>query len=37
MREIARDGCVLHFTGKEATSAMLDLVLDEIKCMYSRE
>jgi ParB family transcriptional regulator, chromosome partitioning protein len=36
-REIARDGYVLRFTGKEATSAMLDTVLDDIERMYSKE
>ena len=36
-REIARDGYVLRFTGKEATSSMLDLVLDDIERMYSKE
>jgi ParB family chromosome partitioning protein len=36
-REIARDGYVLRFTGKEATSAMLDEVLDDIERMYTKE
>jgi ParB family transcriptional regulator, chromosome partitioning protein len=36
-REIARDGYVLRFTGKEATSGLLDEVLDEIERMYSGE
>jgi hypothetical protein len=30
-RQIAKDGYVLHFTGKEATSSLLDEVLDEIQ------
>jgi hypothetical protein len=36
-REIARDGYVLRFTGKEATNAMIDTVLDNIERMYSKE
>jgi ParB family chromosome partitioning protein len=35
-REIAKDGYVLRFTGKEATSGMLDEVLDEIERWYSK-
>jgi ParB family chromosome partitioning protein len=34
-RERTRDGWSLHFTGREATGAMLDLVLDEIERMYA--
>jgi ParB family chromosome partitioning protein len=34
-REIARDGYLLRFTGKEATSSLLDEVLDEIERIYS--
>jgi ParB family chromosome partitioning protein len=34
-REHTRDGWSLHFTGREATGAMIDLVLDEIERMYS--
>ena len=34
-RERTRDGWSLHFTGREATGAMMDLVLDEIERMYS--
>ena len=34
-REIARDGYVLRFTGKEATSSLLDEVLDEIERWFS--
>jgi ParB family chromosome partitioning protein len=36
-REITRDGYVLRFSGKEATSGLLDEVLDEIERMYSGE
>jgi ParB family chromosome partitioning protein len=36
-RERTRDGWNLCFTGREATGAMLDLVLDEIERMYSPE
>ena len=32
---MARDGYVLRFTGKDATSALLDLVLDEIERCFS--
>jgi ParB family chromosome partitioning protein len=35
-REIAKDGYVLRFTGKEATSGLLDEVLDEIERIYSK-
>jgi ParB family chromosome partitioning protein len=34
-RERTRDGWSLHFTGREATGAMMDLVLDEIERLYS--
>ncbi len=34
-REIARDGYILRFTGREATSSLLDEVLDEIERLYS--
>ena len=34
-RERTRDGWSLHFTGREATGAMMDLVLDEIERMYA--
>ena len=34
-REIARDGYLLRFTGKEATSSLLDEVLDEIERWFS--
>jgi ParB family chromosome partitioning protein len=34
-REMARDGWLLRFTGREATSGLLDEVLDEIERMYS--
>jgi ParB family chromosome partitioning protein len=34
-RERTRDGWSLHFTGREATGAMIDLVLDEIERMYA--
>lgn len=34
-REIARDGWVLRFTGREASSGLLDEVLDEIERLYS--
>jgi hypothetical protein len=37
IREIVRDCYVLRFTGKEATTAMLDTVLHEIERMYSKE
>jgi ParB family chromosome partitioning protein len=33
-RERTRDGWSLHFTGREATGAMMDLVLDEVERMY---
>jgi ParB family chromosome partitioning protein len=36
-RERTRDGWCLHFTGRESTGAMIDLVLDEIERMYSPE
>jgi hypothetical protein len=32
---MARDGWLLCFTGREATSGLLDEVLDEIERMYS--
>jgi ParB family chromosome partitioning protein len=34
-RERTRDGWSLHFTGREASGAMMDLVLDEIERMYA--
>jgi hypothetical protein len=34
-RERTRDGWCLHFTGREATGPLLDLVLDEIERMYA--
>lgn len=34
-RERTRDGWSLHFTGREATGPMMDLVLDEIERMYA--
>lgn len=34
-RERTKDGWCLHFTGREATGPMIDLVLDEIERMYS--
>ena len=34
-REISRDGYLLRFTGKEATSSLLDEVLDEIERWFS--
>nr|MBA3325632.1 hypothetical protein [Paracoccaceae bacterium] len=34
-RERTRDGWSLHFTGREATGAMMDVVLDEIERMYA--
>jgi ParB family chromosome partitioning protein len=34
-REMARDGYLLRFTGKDATSALLDLVLDQIERAFS--
>jgi ParB family chromosome partitioning protein len=34
-RERIRKGWCLHFTGREATGAMINLVLDEIERMYS--
>ena len=34
-REIARDGYILRFTGREATSSLLDEILDDIERMYS--
>ncbi len=33
-REMTRHGWALHFTGREATSAMLDAVFDEIERMF---
>ena len=36
-RERTRDGWSLHFTGREASGAMMDLVLDEIERMYAPE
>ena len=33
-REITRDGYVLRFTGKEASSSLLDEVLDNIEQLY---
>ena len=33
-REIARDGYRLLFTGREASSSLLDEVLDEIERLY---
>ena len=32
---MTRDGYILHFTGREATSGILDRVLDEIERLYS--
>lgn len=34
-REIARDGYILRFTGREATSSLLDEILDDIERTYS--
>ena len=34
-RERTQEGWCLHFTGREATSALMDLALDEIEKMYS--
>jgi ParB family chromosome partitioning protein len=34
-REISRDGYILRFSGKEATSSLLDEVLDEIERWFS--
>jgi len=34
-RERTRDGWSLHFTGREATGPLMDLVLDEIERMYA--
>lgn len=34
-REKGRDGWLLHFTGREATSALMDVVLDEIERMFA--
>jgi len=34
-RERTRDGWSLHFTGREATGPLIDLVLDEIERMYA--
>jgi hypothetical protein len=34
-REIAQDGYILRFTGKEATSGLLDEILDDIERWYS--
>ncbi len=34
-REISREGYILRFTGKEATSSLLDEVLDEIERWFS--
>ena len=34
-RERTRDGWSLHFTGREATGALMDLVLDDIERAYS--
>jgi ParB family chromosome partitioning protein len=34
-RERTRDGWSLHFTGREATGALIDLVLDDIERAYS--
>jgi ParB family chromosome partitioning protein len=33
-RERTRDGWSLHFTGREATGPLMDLVLDEVERMY---
>ncbi len=35
-RERTRDGWSLHFTGREATGPLMDLVLDEIERMYGQ-
>jgi ParB family chromosome partitioning protein len=35
-RERTSQGWALHFTGREATSALLDVVFDEIELMFSR-
>jgi hypothetical protein len=32
---MARDGYILRFTGKEATSSLLDEVLDESERLFS--
>jgi ParB family chromosome partitioning protein len=34
-RERTKDGWCLHFTGREATGPLIDLVLDEIERMYA--
>ncbi len=34
-RERTKDGWSLHFTGREATGALIDLVLDDIERMYA--
>jgi ParB family chromosome partitioning protein len=34
-RERTKDGWSLHFTGREATGAMMDLALDELERMYA--
>ncbi len=34
-REMARDGYILRFTGKEATSSLMDEVLDEIEMIFT--
>lgn len=36
-RERTRDGWSLHFTGREATGPLIDLVLDEIERLYAPE
>lgn len=33
-REMTRDGWTLHFTGREATSGLLDTIFDEIERMF---
>ncbi len=34
-REMTQDGYLLRFTGKDATGALMDLVLDEIERMFA--
>ncbi len=34
-REMARDGWVLHFTGREARGMLMDRVIEEIELMFA--
>ena len=36
-RELTRDGWTLHFTGREATSGLLDVVFEQIERMFEPE